>query len=171
AEGDRAGGARARVLRGRGQREEAAQHNRRRGEVAEPRLAQEVDRPGAEVSGDEERSDQVPRAVEALAPAEGAADELGGGRDAIEQESNAPDQLERVAALPPLVEHERRKEKAHDRRGERKHDVEGAQSRSTIGSEGRRGSQARAPGPAPRTSPTAAAGTRSARPRSVTARR
>src|SRR6185437_13827535 len=51
-------------------------------------------------------------------------DELRAGADAIEQKPDPPDQLEAVAALPPLVQHHRSKGEAQHRRPKRQHDVE-----------------------------------------------
>ena len=125
-EGHRSRRRRPRVARGMAeqQREKAADKNGRPGEVPKARAREQIDRPQAQVGGHEERANQIPDAIQRLTPADGASEELRAGADAVEQEPDPPDQLERVAPLPPLVEHHRGEDKAQDRRAQRQHDVQ-----------------------------------------------
>ena len=98
-----------------------ASSTRERRAVPEPRLAQQVHRPEAQPRGDVDRADQVPDPVQRLAPADGAAQELGARRDPVPDHADRPDQLVRAPPLQPLVQQEQREHEAQrdDRRGSR----------------------------------------------------
>src|SRR5205085_1953724 len=73
--------------------EEACRH-----EISEPRPREEHDRPRAEICRDEEGADEVPGAVQRLAPTECRADELGTSADAVPEKTDRPHELERPPA-------------------------------------------------------------------------
>ena len=80
--------------------EQGGQRERDGDEVAEPGAVQQEDRAEAQVRGDAEGAEQVPGPIERLVPAEGAADELGAGADAVPQQAERPDQLVRLPSAP-----------------------------------------------------------------------
>ena len=116
-------GCRARVPADGQSREQSAERDRCRREVAKPCLVEQVKRPGAEVCGDKERADQVPGPVQGLVPAERRTEELGARRYAVKEQADRPDELEAVATLKPLVEHHAREHESEQGRGQRKDDV------------------------------------------------
>ena len=84
--------------------------------VAEARLRQQVHRAEAQPAGDPDGAGQVPGAVERLAPAQRPAQELRPRGDAVHQHPERPDQLVRLAPLPPLVQQEQGEDEAQQGR-------------------------------------------------------
>src|SRR5687768_11246052 len=86
--------------------EEPAEEDRGGGEVAEARAREQVHRAEPHVRRYVERADEVPRAVEGIAPAERASPELRPRADAVPQQADRPHELEWPPATVPLREHE-----------------------------------------------------------------
>ena len=78
--------------------------------------------PRPRYGGDAEGADQVPGPIERLVPAEGAAQELGAGTDAVPEQADRPDQLVGLPASQPLVDDHAAKMKERTDEQERQDD-------------------------------------------------
>ena len=108
-----------------GQRGEQPGQEERAGEgVAEARLAEQQHGAEPEPAGDPDGADQVPGSIQRLGPAEGPAQELRAGGEAVPEHADRPDGLVGAAPLAPLVDQERAEDEAEQRRAERQDDVE-----------------------------------------------
>src|SRR3990170_151254 len=114
---DRAGaGARIVELALRQEREQAPEEEHEREGIPEPRAVQEECGAEAEPAGGPDGPGQVPRPVERLVPAGRRGDRLAACSDAEEPHPDCPDQLERLASLPPLVQQGRGESERQDGR-------------------------------------------------------
>jgi hypothetical protein len=93
--------------------EEAGQREREGEAVTEPRRA--AGRPCPTERQHPDRPDEIPGAVQRLAPAVGAAEPLGAGREAVPQHADGPHQLVGTASCPPLVEQHQGEDEAEHR--------------------------------------------------------
>ena len=114
--GDVAGGRSAGIAWGvtEQQREETTEQDGPSHEISKSRFREQKDRSGAQVGRDKECADQIPRAIDGLAPPERPAPEFGARGDPVPDESDPPHKLEALAPLPPLVQDHGREGEAKD---------------------------------------------------------